>query len=177
MAKLHYQVGNEIRTVRVEREGAAFSVTIGDQRYTVEAKAGTAGRLFLAINGERTTAVVAAGEPSDLARYVWLDGESWTVQRITELRRRPGATQAAATDRITAPMPGQILELLVTPGLTVAQGDPLVVLGAMKMETRIVAPHAGVVAAVGCTVGETVQRGQLLVQLTPVAEPASHSAL
>ena len=47
----------------------------------------------------------------------------------------------------------------------------------MKMETQIVAPHAGAVAAVGCTVGETVQRGQLLVQLTPVGEPASHSAL
>jgi biotin carboxyl carrier protein len=66
---------------------------------------------------------------------------------------------------------------LVAPGHTVPQGEPVVVLGAMKMETQIVAPHAGVVAAVGCTVGETVQRGQLLVQLTPVGEAAGHSAL
>lgn len=175
MTQFHYQVGNEVKTVRVERTGATFAVTVGDQRYTVQAKPGASGRLFLAIDGKCTAAVVATGEQRDSVRYVWLDGESWAVQRVTELRRRSGTNQPTATDRITAPMPGQILELLVTPGLTVAQGDPLVVLGAMKMETQIVAPHAGVVAAVGCVVGETVQRGQLLVQFTPVAEPTTHT--
>ena len=177
MAQFHYQVGNEVKTVRVERTGTTFAVVVGDQHYTVQANAGTAGRLWVEIDGERKVAVVATGEQRDPMRYVWLAGESWVVQRVTELRRRSASSQIAATDSITAPMPGQILDLLVTPGLTVAQGAPLVVLGAMKMETQIVAPHAGVVAAVGCTVGETVQRGQLLVQLTPVAEPASHSAL
>ena len=177
MAQFHYQVGNEVKTVRVERTGATFSVTIGGQRCAVQAKPGASGHLFLEIDGQRMAAVVATGEQRDPAHYIWLDGESWTVQLMTERRRRPGTNQPAATDSITAPMPGQILDLLVTLGATVAQGEPLVVLGAMKMETQIVAPHAGVVAAVGCTVGETVQRGQLLVQLTPVGEPASHSAL
>jgi 3-methylcrotonyl-CoA carboxylase alpha subunit len=173
MAQFHYQIGNAVKTVRVERTGATFAVTVGDQLYTVQAKPEASGRLSLVIDGQRMAAVVATGEQSEPARYIWLDGESWTVQPVTERRRRPGTNQPAATDSITAPMPGQILALLVTPGHTVAQGDPLVVLGAMKMETQIVAPHAGVVAAVGCTAGETVQRGQLLVQLTPVGEPAS----
>ncbi|MCE7988136.1 MAG: acetyl-CoA carboxylase biotin carboxyl carrier protein subunit [Caldilinea sp. CFX5] len=167
MPQFHYQVGNEVKTVRVERTGVTFAVTIGDQRYTVEAQAGTAGRLHMTINGKRTAAVVATGERPDPACYVWLAGESWAIPRVTEQRRPQRISQSVATDRITAPMPGQILDLLVAPGAAVAQGDPLVVLSAMKMETRIVAPHAGVVAAVGCTVGETVQRGQLLVQLTP----------
>lgn len=168
MAQFHYQVGEEVKTVQVERTGATFSVTVGDQRYTVQAQPDAAGRLLLTIDGNRTTAVVAAGDSADPARYVWVDGKSWTLQRVTAARRRQGGAQPTTTGAITAPMPGQILELFVTVGATVAQGDPLVVLSAMKMETRIVAPHAGVVAAVGCTVGETVQRGQLLVQLTPV---------
>lgn len=177
MAQFHYQIGNEVKTVQIERTGTTFAVSVGDQRYTVQAKPGTAGRLFLEIHGERMATVVATSGQTDPVGYVWLDGESWAVQRLTVRRRRPGTNQSTATDSITAPMPGQILELLVTPGATVAQGDPLLVLGAMKMETQIVAPHAGVVAAVGCTVGETVQRGQLLAKLTPVGEPASHSVL
>lgn len=172
MALFHYQVGNEVKTVRVERTGATFAVTIGDQHYTVAAQLGTNGRLHLSMAGERTTALVVTGGQTDLARYVWLAGESWAIPRMSELRRRQATSPAVATDSVTAPMPGQILDLLVAPGVTVAQGDPLVVLGAMKMETQIVAPHAGVVAVVGCAVGETVQRGQLLVQLTPVTEPA-----
>lgn len=162
MAQFHYQVGDTSKTVQVEHAGTTFAVTVGDQRYTVHAQPGVAGHLLLTIDGKRTSAVVA-GEGADPARYVWLAGASWSLQRVTAARRRQGTSQSTATDRITAPMPGQILEVLVAVGATVAQGDPLVVLSAMKMETRIVAPHAGVVAAVGCTEGETVQRGQLLV--------------
>lgn len=173
MAQFHYSVGEEVKTVQVERTGVTFSVTVGDQRYTVQAEPDSAGRLLLTIDGKRTSAVVATGESVDPARYVWLAGESWSLQRVTAARRRQGASQSTGTDRITAPMPGQILDLLVMVGATVAQGEPLVVLSAMKMETRIVAPHAGIVAAVGCAEGETVQRGQLLVQLTPVSETAS----
>ena len=147
MAQFHYQVGEEVKTVQVERTGAAFSVTVGDQRYTVQAQPGAAGRLLLTIDGNRTTAVVA-GDDADPARYVWVDGKIWTVQRVSSARRRQGSAQPTATGAIIAPMPGQLLELFVTVGATVAQGDPLVVLSAMKMETRIVAPHAGVVAAV-----------------------------
>lgn len=173
MAQFHYGVGEEVKTVQVERTGATFSVTVGDQRYTVQAQSDNAGRLLLTIDGKHISAVVATGEGVAPVRYVWLAGEQWALQRVTTARRRHGANSSTTTDRITAPMPGQILELLVTVGATVAQGDPLAVLSAMKMETRIVAPHAGVVAAVGCREGETVQRGQLLVQLTPASTPAS----
>jgi biotin carboxyl carrier protein len=176
MTQFRYQVGAEVKTVRVERVGTAFSVTIGDQRYTVQAQPGAAGRLRLEIDGERATAIVATGDRTDPARYVWLDGESWTLQRVTAARRRDGGAQLTATGAITAPMPGQILDIFVAAGATVAQGDPVVVLSAMKMETRIVAPHAGVVVTVSCAVGETVQRGQLLLQLTSVSEVASGTA-
>ncbi|MEZ4734335.1 MAG: biotin/lipoyl-containing protein [Caldilineaceae bacterium] len=173
MAQFHYQIGDASKTVRVEREGAAFAVTIDEQRYTVHVQPGVAGRLHLAIDGERATAFVATGERTDPMRYIWLNGASWAAHRVTAARRRHRPGQPAATGNITAPMPGQILELFVTVGATVTQGDPLLVLSAMKMENRLIAPQTGVVTTVDCTVGETVQRGQRLVQLTPFTAPAT----
>jgi len=174
MAQFHYQVGDESKTVRVEREGTAFAVTIDEQRYIVHVQPGVAGRLHLAIDGERTTAFVATdGNRADPRTHVWLDGNTWTLHRTTGRRRRQSGPQQESTGNITAPMPGQIIALLVTVGDQVAQGDPLVMLSAMKMETRLTAPHAGVVQAIGCAEGDTVERGQLLVLLTPMTEAAS----
>jgi acetyl-CoA/propionyl-CoA carboxylase biotin carboxyl carrier protein len=68
---------------------------------------------------------------------------------------------ASGTD-VVAPMQGTILEVLVEPGASVDLGDPIVVLEAMKMETRIAAPRAGKVAEVVVGAGQTVGSGQLL---------------
>lgn len=176
MAQFHYQVGDGVNTVQVERTGEAFCVSVGNRSYTVRVQSAGAGRLVLQIEEQRMAAVVAtAGQRTDLPLYVWLEGEQWTLQRL-RIPRRHAPSHNAATDSITAPMPGQVLALLVTAGTHVAQGDPLVVLGAMKMETRIVAPRAGLVAAIGCAEGDTVARGQVLVQLAPSPEPQSNAA-
>ncbi len=60
-------------------------------------------------------------------------------------------------------MPGQVLEILVAEGDTVRQGAPLVILEAMKMETRISAPTGGIVTTLNCALGDVVERGQTLV--------------
>jgi biotin carboxyl carrier protein len=62
-------------------------------------------------------------------------------------------------------MPGQVLDVLVHVGDTVERGQTLLLLEAMKMELRMVAPFAGQVRAVRCAAGQVVERGQLLVEL------------
>jgi len=64
-----------------------------------------------------------------------------------------------------APMPGKILRVHVAPGATVAKGEPLVILEAMKMEHEVLAPHAGVVRAVHVEPGQQVEAGTVLVAL------------
>lgn len=163
MAQFHYQIGDEVKTVQAERVGEAFAILIGERSYTVTAQRGAAGQLVLQMADQRVATVVAQ---ADQQLYVWLAGEGWTLPRVATARRRPSAPgHHTPTGRITAPMPGQVLELLVTAGASVAQGAPLLVLGAMKMETRLTAPRAGVIAAIGCAVGETVTRGQVLLRL------------
>jgi biotin carboxyl carrier protein len=65
--------------------------------------------------------------------------------------------------RLTAIIPGLILEVLVKPGDRVACGQGLLVLEAMKMQNRIAAHDGAVVKAVHVAPGETVTKGQLLV--------------
>jgi 3-methylcrotonyl-CoA carboxylase alpha subunit len=66
--------------------------------------------------------------------------------------------------RLTAPMPGKVIAVLVEPGTVVEKGTPLIVMEAMKMEHTIGAPTAGTVKEVLYAVGDQVADGaQLLV--------------
>ena len=72
-------------------------------------------------------------------------------------------------DEVTAPMPGQVIEVAVAPGQTVARGAPLVVLEAMKMEHRLTAAGPATVKEVRCAKGDAVNRGQVLLILDALA--------
>jgi 3-methylcrotonyl-CoA carboxylase alpha subunit len=62
-------------------------------------------------------------------------------------------------------MPGRVLAVDVAPGQTVAAGDRLLVLEAMKMEHRISARSAGIIGAVHIAIGDQVADGMLLVEI------------
>ena len=64
-----------------------------------------------------------------------------------------------ATGRLTAPMPGKIIALLVKQGQKVQQGDALLVMEAMKMEHTIAAPNAGIIEEILVQVGDQVSDG------------------
>ena len=64
---------------------------------------------------------------------------------------------------VESPMPGKILQVMVAPGTVVDEGDPLLVLEAMKMENVIRAPRSGVIAVVQAQVGEAVEKAATLV--------------
>jgi acetyl-CoA/propionyl-CoA carboxylase biotin carboxyl carrier protein len=60
-------------------------------------------------------------------------------------------------------MQGTVIKLLVNVGQTVAQGDAVLVLEAMKMENQIQADKAGTVAKINCKAGDTVGAGDVLL--------------
>jgi len=81
----------------------------------------------------------------------------------------PAAPKAAAPvadgTQVNAPMPGNILDVKVSVGDTVAEGDVLMILEAMKMENEILAPAAGKVASVQVAKGASVNSGDVLAVL------------
>lgn len=66
---------------------------------------------------------------------------------------------------VTSPMAGAIKSILVKQGDSVKQGQPLVILEAMKMENQITAPVAGAVKSVDVAEGDSVAEGHVLLVL------------
>ena len=66
---------------------------------------------------------------------------------------------------VKAPMPGTVVNVVVSAGQAVKAGDDLVFIEAMKMETPVKAPQDGTVATVDVAKGESVDSGKVLVTL------------
>ncbi len=75
----------------------------------------------------------------------------------------PAGPQGAT--KITAPMPGTILQIKVSNGQAVKKGDVICVLEAMKMENDIPAPCDGVVASINATKGASINAGDVIATL------------
>jgi acetyl-CoA/propionyl-CoA carboxylase, biotin carboxylase, biotin carboxyl carrier protein len=93
---------------------------------------------------------------------------STTGNRAKKPPRRSGGSgkaAAASGDALTSPMQGTIVKIAVTEGATVAEGDLIVVLEAMKMEQPLNAHKAGTVTGLTAEVGATVTAGALICEL------------
>jgi acetyl/propionyl-CoA carboxylase alpha subunit len=82
-----------------------------------------------------------------------------------EAAARSGAAGGTADGRVTAPMPGTVIEVRVARGERVASHQPLVVLEAMKMEQVVTAPYEAGVRSIDVGVGDRVSSGTVLVTL------------
>ena len=151
----------------------------GDRSHEVEIHFTTAGLTFsrggkaqhLAGREEDDVLHVMLGDAAFRTRAV-RDGAHWHLFR--DGRHRVLALQSAQTapepdgalGSLAAPMPGKVLQVLVSVGARVAKGTPLVILEAMKMEHTIAAPHDGQVAELHFKAGEQVNEGAELLRLT-----------
>ena len=81
------------------------------------------------------------------------------AQRKPYRRQDPGIIHAV--------IPGMIAEISARAGKHVRQGETLMVLEAMKMLNRIMAPVDGIVKSVHVSVGDKVAKGQVLAQIDP----------
>lgn len=100
---------------------------------------------------------------SAVGTWVFIDG---SVRLVAD---DSGGASARVTDdqtALAAPMPATVVAINVAPGQRVSTGDMLILLEAMKMELPIKAPRDGIVARVDCAVGELVQAGVPLVELS-----------
>lgn len=68
-----------------------------------------------------------------------------------------------AVKELKAPMPGLVLEIRVTPGQSVKEGDALVVLEAMKMENVLKAPGEAIVKSISVKKGDAIDKNAILI--------------
>ena len=127
-----------------------YKVTLNGRTYEVEVEAGKAMLL------DEYEAIVPTAAPAAPAA---------APAPVAAPAAAPAAAAPVAGEAVTAPMPGNILKVNVTPGQAVKEGDVLVVLEAMKMENEILAPKACTVKQVLVSKGATVDTGATLVVL------------
>ena len=97
--------------------------------------------------------------------YVVQVAEGGDISNMTPVAAPQATAAPAAGDPVTAPLAGTIWKVEVNVGQTVQEGDVLVILEAMKMETQIVAERAGSISSISVQVNDTVNVGDLLVSI------------
>jgi acetyl-CoA/propionyl-CoA carboxylase biotin carboxyl carrier protein len=112
---------------------------------------------------ERSTTVEVNGKRFDVK--IWVPETTGVVAKKSKKPARAGGSSGSGggSGEVAAPMQGTIVKVNVEVGQTVAVGDSVVVLEAMKMENQIAADKAGKVAKVNVKQGDTVGSGDVLV--------------
>jgi len=144
-------------------EGNSWRATIGDKTVHVEIIRVDVerGQLELLIDGQHATAYVSS---DGAKRWVTVNGQTLMLTKAAAGAKRRGAGQEHASE-LAAPMPGLVRSVNIAEGETVAKGQTLLVLEAMKMEIRIQAPRDGTVKKLLVKQGQTVEREQVLIEL------------
>ncbi|EKE03347.1 MAG: hypothetical protein ACD_20C00214G0017 [uncultured bacterium] len=127
-----------------------------------ESKATQAEGYTVTVN-DKNYAVVIDGNQAKV------NGKAYTIdvkEGIQEPKLVPSDKSQAATSQavaVKAPLPGTVLRVNVNVGDSVQEGKTLLVLEAMKMETKIKASKAGTVSSIAVSAGDNVETGQTLV--------------
>ncbi len=98
-----------------------------------------------------------------------INGRNYSVElkdKFDLLLEKMGMNKAAVlkVNSIKAPMPGLIIDLKIKTGDMVKQGDPLLILEAMKMENILKSPGDGVIKNLKVKKGDNVEKGQILIE-------------
>ena len=115
-------------------------------------------KVTVEVGGKRLEVVLPAGLGASAAAA--------TSAKKKPAKRAGGSGKAAASgDSLTSPMQGTIVKIAVEEGATVAEGDLIVVLEAMKMEQPLNAHKAGTVTGLSAEVGATVAAGAAICEI------------
>ena len=97
--------------------------------------------------------------------HLWLDGDLFIFQREGVRRHEGGAGDTELGD-VLAPMPGAVLEVLVSEGDRVERNQTVLLMESMKMELAITAPGNAIVRRVAVQPGQQVEQGMRLLELS-----------
>jgi biotin carboxyl carrier protein len=161
-----------------------FAAAVADTRFRVDVRA-RSGRYAVTVDeqtleldlvdiGAHWASLLVDGRSHEIAfergpggLRVQLAAGSFTVTLAAGAHEtQAAAAQAVGPQRITAPMPGRIVQVLVRPGEPVTAGQSLVVIEAMKMENELRAPRSGQISAVVVSQGAAVEAGALLAVIS-----------
>lgn len=167
-------IGDRVRTVSVVRKGTLLHVDVDGKTHVVDARRVGESVISMLVQagdgGSATRSVDASfahrGTNGDLD--VHLDGRTIPLQirpagSFGRQKKEGAGGSTTGPQRITAPMPGKVVRVLVKPGDQVTARQGLVVVEAMKMENELRAARDGRVKDIAVREGQSVDAGAVLM--------------
>ena len=139
-----------------------LTLTQGDKRFPAEIVHAGNGTFIVIAGQTQTSAPGNAIRLSNGEIAVMHNGDTHPFALHNPLDDQDDA--GVASDRITAPMPGKVIQIFVKAGDKVKRGEPLAVLEAMKMENTLSAQADATIAEIAVSVGDQVGEGALILR-------------
>lgn len=167
-------IGGKEYRVEVSRvKGDLYQVKIGDNKvfYVDARRRGCC--VYSLLKENESYEVDVDGRPNG-GYSVLVKGEHFQIDILDEMKKRLrgvlGGVVGAALGEVSTAMPGKVVKVLVEEGEEVREGEPLVILEAMKMENEFKSPVDGVIKSVRVKEGDVVDTNAVLVMVEPSGE-------
>jgi biotin carboxyl carrier protein len=173
-AKNMYQVfleGNkEPISVDINIRHQQVSGVVNHQPFTAEIEKTHPFEYYIRYNHHSYNILILKVNNEEKTLTLKINGKRVTLQvkdKFDLLLQQLGMDKAMSkkVENIKAPMPGKIIDVLVSEGQAVKKGDTLLILEAMKMENALKAPHDGIVKKVYISKGIAVEKNQPLIEI------------
>lgn len=158
--------GETVEIVPLHRPGG-FELEIDGRRIAARLEPLGGGEFRLHV-GDRSRTVWIASRGN--RAFVQLESRVFEIEIVNPLEELIREAERAGGDALLAPMPGTVIRVAAEIGATVAEGETVVVIESMKLQTAIAAPHAARVAEIAYGVGQSFEKGAVLVRLEAAEE-------
>ncbi len=157
-----FTLGGKVRHVTLEEHAEGPKFIVDGEAFEASVVRTGPGAYTVSIGDEDHTFQIGPGGILHGSQQLDLE-----VRRAKPVLQRAGGKSRKANGQIKPPMPGKVVEIHVAVGDMVAEGDPLLVLEAMKMQNDLKSPVAGKVTDVKVQAGQNVEATTVMVVITP----------
>ncbi|KAJ0005296.1 hypothetical protein NQD34_011510 [Periophthalmus magnuspinnatus] len=168
--ELCVELGKELHNVSVTKSGKTFTVCVDDEEVQVTGDWNLASPLLPLTINDTPRMLQCLSRAASGEMFLQFLGTSFKLRVLTTLAAElnslmPEKVPEDTTSILRSPMPGTVIAVSVKVGDTVAEGQEICVIEAMKMQNSLTAVKQAKVKSVHCKSGETVGEGDLLVEL------------
>lgn len=161
--------GSSVIKTDLTSSGSTFKGTLNDQLVNGDIIKINAYQFHIIHNNSSYNVDVIKMNAEEKTMTIKINSVKFNLQlkdKYDELLHNLGLDNLAAkkVSDVKAPMPGMVLNVLVTEGSEVKKGDTLIVLEAMKMENILKSPTDGVIKKIMAIKGNAVEKNQILIQ-------------